>query len=103
MGRLVLNRGKHNIKGSVDSVMSNPESVLSDSLQRLALYSRDDHSNVYRYDNPLFAMPEAIVERKQAEEESGSANSMRLKDFLASISSFSNFSDHQLVTLERRQ
>ena len=82
---------------------SRADAVLSDSMERMALYAKENHSkNRYKYDNPLFAMPEAIIERETSEEESGSSNSMRLKDFLASISSFSSLSDHQLVTLEQK-
>ena len=78
------------------------DAVLSDSTVRFALYTKDELKNRYKYDNPLFAVPEAIIERKAAQEDSGSSKSMRLKDFLASVSSFSNLSDQQLVILEQK-
>jgi phosphatidylinositol-4,5-bisphosphate 3-kinase len=47
-------------------------------------------------------MPEAIVKSEKDDADGGGANNMRLKDFLASINSFSNFTDQQLVTLEQK-
>lgn len=70
---------------------------------RLALYQHANaETNRFVFNNPLFNMPEALTSTKTDEGESGGANNMRLKDFLASVSSFSNFTDQQLVTLEQK-
>ena len=56
---------------------------------RLALYQHvNAETNRFVFKNPLFNMPEALTSTKTDEGESGGANNMRLKDFLASVSSF---------------
>lgn len=57
-----------------------------------------ENKNKYVFDNPLYTPG---YSKGNKDSDSGVSN-MRLKDFLAAIPIFSDFSDHQLVTLESR-
>jgi CRP-like cAMP-binding protein len=80
--------------------------VLESSTARRELYSVDNSagsdSNCLIFNNPLFNDPSAITISDNKNKDSSGGSSMRLKDFLVSISSFADFSDQQLLTLEQK-
>eukprot|EP00605_Chrysophyceae_sp_TOSAG23-4_P000003 GSChrysophyteH1.ASY1.ANO1.3.1 assembled CDS len=76
---------------------SDYEALLSSELRR-DLY-KDINNNKTEFQNPLYKLPKAMIAKKK---KSDSDNTGRLKDFLVSISSFSDFSETQLLTLEQK-
>ena len=78
---------------------SDMEALLSSEL-RSQLYSAGPNRSS-EFHNPLYKFSKAVESKKKNSSEAGS-NNLRLKDFLASISSFSEFTDQQLLTLEQK-
>ena len=73
------------------------EALLSTELRDQMYKSLQD--NRVEFQNPLYKVPKATVSRKGNKDKE---NNLRLKDFLVSISSFSDFSEAQLLTLEQK-
>ena len=73
------------------------EALLSSELRR-DMYKMSNKK--FEYANPLYKVPKAVNAKKKKRVDGNSG--LRLKDFLVSISSFSEFSDHQLLTLEQK-
>lgn len=78
---------------------SDYEALLSSEL-RAQLYS-PANNNCLEYQNPLYKFNKAVAAKKK-QSNATTSNNLRLKDFLVSISSFSEFTEQQLLTLERK-
>ena len=78
---------------------SDMEALLSSEI-RSQLYSAGPNRSS-EFHNPLYKFSKAVECKKKKSSEDGKSN-LRLKDFLASISSFSEFTDQQLLTLEQK-
>jgi CRP-like cAMP-binding protein len=86
--------------------LNNP--ALYSSIVRQTLYTQDS-DQIYVYENPLFSVKgngdAASIKRNDSATSNAEGKflgDMRLKDFLASIPSFCDFTDEQLLTLEKR-
>ena len=75
------------------------EAALTSSIVRASLYSKLQNSDRFVFENPLYS---ATASATSIVDEASVGTQMRLKDFLASIPSFSEFTDHQLLTLEQK-
>jgi len=78
---------------------SDLEALFSSEL-RAQLYEPGPNQS-FEYENPLYKFRKAVESKKKKSSDTGSSN-LRLKDFLVSIPSFSEFTDQQLLTLEQK-
>jgi phosphatidylinositol 3-kinase len=83
----------------IDLTDKDYEALLSTELRKDLYKAGNNGRNDFQ--NPLYKIPKAMFSMKN-KDKGGDKQTLRLKDFLVSISSFSDFSEHQLLTLEQK-